>query len=189
MSVSELPNSPAAWSDRADTAMTEHEACLWSEHGQITRLATVARELRARADKGDRVLDYGCGTGRLVDLLDHDLDYVGYDWAPGMRDRAKRTRPEYLFVSEPPTAQFDHIVIVGAFNLRDGWSKAETWATLERLWTQTRKTLIVSAYWGNDSRCIRYMPSELAQFANAKAKSWRLEYGYLPNDLLLVLAR
>lgn len=187
--MSTLVNTPAAWSDRANTAMTEHEACLWSERGQMLRLAVVAREINQRATGGERVLDYGCGTGRLVDLLDDSLDYVGYDWAPGMRDRARRHRPGHLFVDVAPAATFDHVAVVGAFNLADGWSKAETWATLERLWAQTRKTLAVSLYRGNDTRCIRYLPSEIAQFANAKADSWALDYGYLPNDMLMVLRR
>ncbi len=42
-----------------------------------------------KAKAGDRVLDIGCGTGNYLNLLDNDIEYVGYDISQKYIDFAK----------------------------------------------------------------------------------------------------
>ena len=89
-------NDPDAWDERAD-APTSHEAALWSEAGQNLRHAMIAewlKELVPTGGFGDEsvdVLDWGCGTGALALHLDPEVfEWIGYDWSPAMRARARK---------------------------------------------------------------------------------------------------
>lgn len=55
----------------------------------VSKAHFVAEHVRARA--GDRILDIGCGTGALLELLPPGVEYVGVDLDPGYIERG-RTR-------------------------------------------------------------------------------------------------
>lgn len=49
---------------------------------------------------GDRVLDLGCGNGRIIKILeDLKVDYTGIDFSKELIDRAKKNFPAYKFVT------------------------------------------------------------------------------------------
>lgn len=186
MVIEEPVNTPEAWSERArlDSAW---EACGWSEDGQRSRHLAVVAALAP--EPGDRLLDFGCGTGELCELLLPDVDYVGYDWATGMVIRAGREHPGRRFQSWQPTGVFDLVACVGCFNLPGNWSKEHTWHTLRTLWDQTCcRTLAVSLYAGVDGRCLSYTGAEAAD-AGAQL-SWNVRVDQIRhNDLLLTVRR
>jgi predicted TPR repeat methyltransferase len=178
-------NTPAAWSERAATIDAAHEACGWNRLGQKERLWEAVKALAPR--DGERLLDWGCGTGELSELLTGNVDYVGYDWAPGMVERAREEHPGRKFQAwEPDSA--DLIAAIGPFNLVDNWSKELTWLTLRTLWAKTGRALVASLYAGSDERCLSYSFDECQRFAfaesyYARVTNWRY------NDLLIVLER
>lgn len=50
------------------------------------------------AEKGDRILDLGCGNGRLVELFkDKDVEYIGVDSSEKLIEAAKNHYPEAKF--------------------------------------------------------------------------------------------
>lgn len=182
-------NTPAAWSERA---AIEPGWCAvgWSEDGQRDRFDAVLEALAP--EPGERLLDFGCGTGALVRLLDHRVGYVGVDWAAGMLERARRDHPGVLFVHPPVTARFDLVACVGTFNVADGWSKEQTWCELEHLWRSTGcRTLAASLYAGLDERCLHY--GDTGQLhAVASAIDSEVTSEVIPfrgNDVLLVMRR
>lgn len=188
MSVLEtLDNTAAAWSERA-SASTSWEAAGWTENGQTERFTAVLAS--ADLQPGERLLDYGCGTGRLTEFLPADVEYLGYDPALGMVERARRDHPDRLFQAwEPlPHRNYDVIVAIGAFNVAGRWSKQHTWQTLRRLWDATGRVLAVSLYAGDDDRCLIYTDDEVAAFARGHAYHSNVER-HRHNDLLLVLER
>lgn len=67
------------------------------------------------ASGGRRVLDAGCGTGRLVPLLQAaELEVVGADASPGMVEVARRSNPGVPFtVSELAGMPFDDAAFAG----------------------------------------------------------------------------
>lgn len=79
------------------------------------------------------VLDYGCGTGELVNFLDEKngrFEYTGFDIVTGMIEKAKEIfagRPAVHFTSEPVEGHFDYVVESGIFNIRQSeynlWSE------------------------------------------------------------------
>lgn len=95
---------------------------------QVLRLAGLA--------KGMRVVDLGCGSGRLASVLhaSEDISYVGIDIIKLLLDYAKSKAPRYEFIlhrelSIPqPDASAD---IVSAFSLFTHLLHAETWIYLE----------------------------------------------------------
>jgi SAM-dependent methyltransferase len=76
------------------------------------------------------LLDYGCGYGALLDVLDTDAvsAYTGFDIAPEMLERARQLHPSACFVAdEPSLRRVDYVVSSGIFNV-----KLETDATAWR---------------------------------------------------------
>lgn len=188
MVTATVANTPAAWGNRA-TAPTPWAAALWSEHGQTERFRAVIRHLDLHP--GDQLLDFGCGTGRLCELLPPHVGYHAHDWSAEMRDRCRREQPRAAVYDTLPDRLFDHVIAVGPFNLADGWWKQRTWDTLAELWAQhTRHTLSVSVYRGSDPACLTYSELDLAAFArNMGCQAFAIDGTYLDNDLLLVMRR
>lgn len=190
----QIENSPTAWSVRA-LADKPWEAAGWSEQGQKVRFRAVLEALAPRS--GESLLDFGCGPGAFCELLDQysefgadGIDYVGYDWAPGMIERARRDHPSRRFATELPHRKFDMVACIGPFNLPDGWSKLATWQTLQTLWHGTTRRLVASLYAGDDDRCLIYDLDDLYEAGERLAGgNFTIESGYLPNDRLLVLGR
>ena len=180
-----IPNTREAWSDRASLP-TSHEAALWSAAGQQERFAAVLVALDPRP--GEELLDYGCGTGSLSAFLGEEVKYVGYDWAPGMRARARRDHPAAAFSDVMPLRHFDLIACVGTFNLADGWSKTLTWETLRLLWKMTDRALAACLYAGDGDDHLSYAHDELLGF-EIPGSPVRFVERHRHNDLLLVLYR
>lgn len=48
---------------------------------------------------GDRILDYGCGNGRLLEILkDKKIEYIGADVSQKLLEIAKNKHPEHKFI-------------------------------------------------------------------------------------------
>lgn len=179
-------NTPDAWSERAKHP-EPWAACGWSEDGQRLRHQAVIEALDPQTD--DRLLDWGCGTGELCELLPADVAYVGYDWASGMVIRAGHDHPGRLFQAWPPAGVFDLVACVGCFNLTDNWSKERTWHTIRHLWDATGcRTLAVSLYCGGDPNCLTYTGAEAARCGAQLCYAVTVDQ-IRDNDLLMVARR
>ncbi len=181
-----IANSPAAWSERA-SAENSWNAALWSEAGQRARFDSVLAALDPQP--GESLLDYGCGTGALADLLPENVDYIGYDWSEGMLERARIEHPGRGFTSELLPYLVELVACVGPFNLADGWSKEQTWGTLSALWGRTTRALAVCLLSRTDeSGLLVYTQGEVSEFAETLGTRFSVSR-HLANDLLLVLKR
>lgn len=180
-----IANTPEAWSDRAHRA-DPCEAVMWSRDGQQERFGVVLDALAPRV--GESLLDYGCGTGALTEVLSPDVRYLGYDWSNGMVLRSRRDHERREFTSTRPERGelFDVVAAIGTFNLA---TYDETFGQLEALWDgNTRRALAACLYAGSDPVNTRFSHQRLGHFAERQAKAgrWRIEK-HRPNDLLLVL--
>ena len=189
-----IANTPAAWDERALTTTTSWDAAMWSQPSQARRFHTVRQLLLERVGEFDEtLLDYGCGTARFASFMPSEISYVGYDWSPEMRARARRQSPRATIVDsldDDDRFVFDHVVCIGPFNLADNWSKEQTWETIEELWTQhTRRSLVVSLFRARaqtPSGMLAYTPTDALELVERLGcKSWRLIADHLPNDLIL----
>src|SRR5690348_15460256 len=72
--------------------------------------AGICRELIGRhCPEARTLLDFGCGTGRDLDLLAQRLECIGVDLQPGLVDYARRIRPELDFrVGDMRTVRLGH---------------------------------------------------------------------------------
>ena len=183
-----VENSPRAWSERA-LQPAPWSASLWSERGQVQRFLACLAHLELR--EGDTLLDFGAGTGRLCEFLPTEVSYHAYDWAPGMLARVRQEHERATVHEELPAMLFDHVVCVGCFNLRDSWTREQTWQRLSELWTlHTRRTLVVSLYRGLDLNGISYSPEAVCEFVRRMGcERFALDARHLANDLVLEMRR
>ena len=185
MILTDTENTPEAWSGRADHP-EPWTACGWTFDGQADRLDAVIDELEP--EPGDSLLDWGCGTGALADLVAPGVIYVGFDSAVGMVERARRDHPTRRFQSWEPRGEFDLVACVGPFNLPHRWSKEMTWYTLRRLFDRTERRLVASLYSGTDENCLSYSLEECDRFAKGQGfRAWADKWRH--NDILVVLER
>jgi len=159
---------------------------MWSRQGQQERFVSVLAALDPQP--GETLLDYGCGTGALADLLPVGVFYTGYDWSDGMVDRARRDHQGQFYSTTPPSYPFDLVACIGPFNLADGWSQTQTWKVLSDLWGRCNRKLAVCLYAGADPDCLVYSMGGCQDFAEQTGADW-LAIRHLPNDILLTLDR
>jgi SAM-dependent methyltransferase len=183
-----VENTPHAWSERA-LQPAPWDCALWSEAGQVQRFLAVLDHLELR--EGDSVLDFGCGSGRLCAFLPESVTYHAYDWAPGMLDRVRRDHERAIVYEELPEELFDHVVCVGPFNLRENWTREQTWQRLAQLWTlHTRRTLVVSLYRGLALHSLAYSAGWAAEFVeHMGCERFAIDTRHLANDIVLEMRR
>lgn len=180
-------NTPDGWSERAGVFADSAAACGWTPRGQRERHVAVIEALDPQA--GDRLLDWGCGTGELSELVPADVDYTGFDWAEGMIIRAGTDHPDHRFQSWEPSGVFDLVACIGCFNLPGGWSKQHAFHTIRRLWDTTCCRMIaVSLYAGDDPACLSYTGADAAK-CGASLGFYTSVDQIRDNDILLTVHR
>lgn len=185
MILTSTENTPEAWSERAQHP-DSWTACGWTQDGQLDRLDAALDELDPQP--GERLLDWGSGTGALSDLVAPGVGYVGFDSAMGMVDRARREHPTRVFQSWEPRGEFDLVACIGPFNLPHKWSREMTWYTLRRLFERTTRMLVASLYAGDDTACLGYTEHECSRFARGQS-CYSRAYKWRHNDVMVVLER
>jgi SAM-dependent methyltransferase len=144
-------------------ANATHYGRLYREHGdtpgaaQWSDEATQDRRLRVLCEIADlgnaSVLDFGCGTGRLYQLLATDGfagDYVGYDVAAELIDAARKKFPSARFecrniFADGVGEKFDYAMVSGVFNNRHSGSNEYIYEILRVLFASVRQGLAFNA--------------------------------------------
>ena len=157
--------------------------------------------------RGAKVLDFGCGTGHLLEVLRTKLDfcgeYVGYDLSPAMVAAAKEKYPDARFecrdvLADGVPEDFDYILVSGTFNVcvNDNWGLMTS--LLQALYPRTRKGLafnLISAYvefmdqglwYVSPERVFRYCKEELSPCV-ALRHDYLLKDGVLPYEFTVYL--
>ena len=109
-----------------DSARAVHQSDRQTQEQRMQILSEVA-DL-----KNVSILDWGCGTGHLLDYLKRTINYkgayTGYDIVPAMIRMASRNNPNASFecrdiLAEGINQSFDYVLINGVFNnrIRDNW--------------------------------------------------------------------
>jgi SAM-dependent methyltransferase len=103
--------------------------------------------------QGARILDFGCGTGVLLEhlrALGFSGEYIGYDLAPEVVQVARNKFPGVCFevrdiLADGVLESFDYILISGVFNNRivDNWAMFT--GVLKCLFPHARRALAFNA--------------------------------------------
>lgn len=178
--VNTVSNAPGAWTVRARTAETSWEAALWSETGQRVRFKAALKHLDMHA--GDSLLDFGCGTGALSELIPAGVEYLGVDSSPGMLQRARREHPTREFDYRLPYSQFTHTAAIGVWNLAS-WEEAVDGIYV--LWGMTTKIMVASIHRELAS------PAQIAERFSEHGAMLKMlvDCSYKGNDSMLILRR
>lgn len=137
---------------------------------------------------GESLLEYGCGTGRLADLLPQDVRYEGLDWSQEVITQAHQRRPNAVFRcgSTGDLTPHDWIVASGPFNYAKGWSKIQTAEVVEAMWNASRRGIALTALRTPAKGRLHYDTIELvALLTQCEWAHVELDRSYLPNDVCL----
>ena len=161
--------------DEIVKANASHYAALLRRHGDTPAAAqwsdqeTQDRRLNVLCEIGDirtsRILDFGCGTGRLLTVLrarGFSGTYVGYDVAPAVIEAARAKYPGVTFECRDILAQgvggdFDYVLLSGVFNNRHSGSREFVEGVLTTLSSHCQKGLAFNAL----STFVDYFDSDL----------------------------
>lgn len=146
--------------NQALNELAQHYDALATQYGysphatQQSSLETQEKRLSILLDvlpsfKHQKVLDFGCGTGHLLSMLQQRGfvgEYVGYDIAPNMLSVARSYHPQGRFelkniLLEPIEEMFDVVFISGVFNNAMGHNEQWAQQVLTRLFAHTREAL------------------------------------------------
>jgi SAM-dependent methyltransferase len=186
-----LPTStPETWDELARSDGPDHAiADCGSTESHERRLHAV---LRLPFRPGETLLELGCGTGRLADLVPDGVTYEGLDWSAEMVELAQKRRPHIAFRqgTQDDLTPADWVVASGPFNYDDGWSKDRTAESFAAMWRASRRGIAVTVLRVEAERRLHYSPEELLSFvAELDWGQVELDRSYLPNDLCVRLWR
>ncbi len=144
--------------------------------------------LRIPLVPGDTLVELGCGTGRLSDMLPEGVTYEGLDWSAEVVRLAAQRRPGVRFRhgTEDDLTRADWIVASGPFNYAVGWSKERTAAAIAAMWRSSRRGIAVTFLRVPTDQRLHYHPNELQRFVDGL--DWielQMDQSYLPNDICL----
>ena len=109
------------------------------------------------------VLDYGCGTGELLEYLNSQgisiQDYIGVDIVPEFLEIAREKFPAHKFVEGPGihNLKFDYALISGVFNNKVEDNRAFWQKTITNLFSSCRRGVAFNLM----STYVDYFDSEL----------------------------
>lgn len=86
------------WKERIDTARKPHFSVYVTSENDWKRIYDSHKKIiEALIDKNDRVLDAGCGYGRMSTLFNQN-NYVGVDFSPDFINWSAKDNSKYKFV-------------------------------------------------------------------------------------------
>ena len=158
---------------------------------------------------GAKILDFGCGTGRLLTLLRKNLsfagEYIGYDINADMIAAAREKFPQTRFEQRDILAQgipedFDYVLISGVFNNRvlDNWALMTS--LLKSLYPHVRKGLAFNAlstyteeyypelYFVEPEKVFHFCKTELSAFVTLR-NDYLVEPDIEPYDFTIYVYR
>jgi SAM-dependent methyltransferase len=163
----------------------------WVEEDQLANFEKLL-EIAQRAQhplKGASVLDVGCGTGDLVDVLTEQgiSEYLGVDIVMASVDLARVKRPEHRFevadfLAMELTRPYDFVLASGAMSVRletDNYVVME--AFIEKMWKAASKgvafNFLVPQHEGQrDDALFLYEPGKILAFCEKVAPEARVEH-------------
>jgi SAM-dependent methyltransferase len=179
-------SSPQAWdsyvsADGPDYLMAD----CGSPESHERRLRAV---LRLPIATGETLLEFGCGTGRLADLVPPGVHYAGLDWSEAAVTLARHRRPHGTFRcgSVADLTLHDWVVASGPFNYAKGWSRSQTAEAVAALWEASRRGIALTVLRIPADGRLHYDDGELISFlAGCDWSHLELDRSYLPNDMCL----
>jgi SAM-dependent methyltransferase len=177
-------SSPEAWDSYAGQDGPDYLiADCGSPESHERRLRAI---LQLPFEEGDTLLEFGCGTGRLADLVPGDVRYEGLDWSPKVIALARDRRPDGAFRRGSVTdlTPNDWIVASGPFNYAEGWSKSQTAEAVSAMWGASRRGIALTVLYVPADGRLHYGGDELISYlAGSDWSHLELDRSYLPNDI------
>lgn len=125
---------------------------------QQSSIETQEKRLNVLVDMADelvgkKILDFGCGTGHLLSVLEKrgfEGEYIGYDISKELLSLASQRYPQGRFelkniLDEPIEEKFDWVFISGVFNNDIGCNKQFMQQVITKLFAHTNEGIIFNS--------------------------------------------
>lgn len=115
------------WESVANSEKNDYEICGYAKQEDALMMAEYIRN-RMHIDKYDRILDYGCGSGVIMEALNLNPGSIGIDVSPSMIRRAIKNNPyQIFFINRRPAlmCNLDVVISWGVFQYLDNYEQAE----------------------------------------------------------------
>jgi SAM-dependent methyltransferase len=179
-------NTPQAWDSYTSEDGPDYLiADCGSRESHERRLRAL---LRLPVAAEETLLEFGCGTGRLADLVPLGVGYEGLDWSGAVVTLARRRRPGSVFRhgSVADLTPHDWVVASGPFNYARGWSRSQTAEAVAAMWAASRRGIALTVLGVPADGRLHYSGEELVSFlAGCDWSQLELDRSYLPNDICL----
>jgi ubiquinone/menaquinone biosynthesis C-methylase UbiE len=148
--MSKPVNKIEFWKERIRTAVKPHYT-VYVAHEQLWKNINTshARIIKKVIPTGSKVLDAGCGYGRMSVLFDN---YVGTDFSPDFIELAKKNYPQKEFVQADMKAlpfkdkEFDWAFCVSIKKMIIDNLGEDEWLAMEKELTRVAKKVLILEY-------------------------------------------
>lgn len=186
------------------------QAGQWSSREtQDRRLRILLRSLGEESQtlKNASFLDFGCGTARLLEVLQNEVsfrgEYTGVDISQSIIDHCQVSYPQSTFLCQniltnPLSASFDFVVCSGTFNNSEMGSQLRDW--LKCLFDNCRVALVFNLLSTHvdyfEPELVYFDPSEILHFCKTELSSfvslkhdYEIKSGVIPFEFTMVVRK
>ena len=163
------------------------------EYYQQKRFEVIYKLIKDDINKGDSLIDAGCGFGDFYNFISKhiDINYQGYEIVNKSIKIAQKRTNQKIYQKDILHDRLENAHFYIASGSMNILSRFETFLFIERCFEHSKKGFVFNLPYGKDeSQSFNYfLPHEIKHFAKKFNCEVVEKHGYLPNDFTVYLKK